>query len=224
MTVPEALQDPHLRRYRLRRHRLSVAGGQLSVVAPANGDDLLQNGGAQAYLRSGLLPYWADIWPASLGLARYLMRGPELTGLRVADLGCGIGLAGLAAGVRGAQVVFQDQAEDALRFARFNALKNAVQDLETVQLNWDHGVLPGQFDRLLLADVAYEERNFVPLQRHLECCLAPQGMAILADPYRAATDAFLQGLTGFQLETIAQETSFQGKSFTIRLVQIRPHV
>ena len=78
MTVPEALKDRNLRRFRLRRHRLPVAGARLSLVTPASGEDLLLGPRGAQYLEGNQLPYWADIWPASLGIARHLMRGPSL--------------------------------------------------------------------------------------------------------------------------------------------------
>ncbi|MCA8958420.1 MAG: methyltransferase domain-containing protein [Planctomycetes bacterium] len=222
MTVPEALRDPALRRFRLRRHRLHCAGGELSVVAPARGDDLLEGPRAAACLRSGQMPYWADIWPASVGMARALMRGPERAGCRALDLGCGIGVAGLAAGRRGAMVHFADLSPDALQFARFNS-RGLPARVTFQQLDWSRETVDGSFDLLLLADVAYEERNSEPLARHLDRCLAPRGVGLLTDPYRAATDAFLDRLQGgdFTLDETRLDTAFGGQRFALRLVEIR---
>jgi 2-polyprenyl-3-methyl-5-hydroxy-6-metoxy-1,4-benzoquinol methylase len=222
MTVPEALRDPKLRRYRLRRHRLHCAGGELSVVAPARGDDLLEGDGAVEFLRRGQIPYWADVWPASVGMARQLMKGPDLAGRRVMDLGCGIGIAGLAAATRGAHVHFVDLEPDALRFARFNARKLPSERLSFEQLDWFEATVAQCFDLVLLADVAYEERNFEPLERHLRSCLSDQGQCMVGDPYRAATDGFLASLEpDFTVSTSTVHTSFRDDKIELRLATIR---
>lgn len=223
MTVPEAQRDPRLRRFRLRRHKLHCAGACLSVVAPARGDDLLEGDGALRALRERQMPYWADIWPASVGLARWLMRGGDLSGVRALDLGCGIGVAGLAAATRGAEVCFADLAAEALDFARFNTRGFDPRRLRFEQFDWFRRTLEGPFDLLLLADVSYEERNFDPLIRHLREALAPSGRALLCDPFRAAGDHFLArvGAEGYHAELESFDTSFSGDRIPLRLATLR---
>ncbi len=168
------------------------------------------------------MPYWAEIWPASVGLARSLMRGPELAGQRVLDLGCGIGLAGLAAGRKGAAVRFVDIEADALHFARFNADKNGLRGFDTEQLDWFSETAAGTFDLLLLADVSYERRNFEPLCRHLQECLAADGVAWVADPFRTTAGHFLDLLARqFVLNIDHTDTFFAGERVALRLVQVK---
>ena len=221
MGIPEALLDRNLRRFRLRRHRLSVAGGKLSVVAPARADDLLEGRHRRTHHSPDSQPYWAEIWPASLGIARHLMRGPSLAGRRVLDLGCGIGLAGLAAGLRGATVRFVDRDQDALHFACFNAADNGVVGFCATRLDWFEATVAGEYDLVLLADVAYDESHCEPLLRHLRHCLAPGGAALLGDPYRQEADAFVDMLgLGFDLNTIHTGTFFAGRRVPLRLVHL----
>ncbi|MEE9128324.1 MAG: methyltransferase domain-containing protein [Planctomycetota bacterium] len=220
MGVPEALQDRNLRRFRLRRHRLSVAGGTLAVVVPARADDLLEPGFGDGG-RLEELPYWADIWHASLGMARQLMRGPSLGGQRVLDLGCGVGLAGLAAGRRGAAVQFVDRIQDALHFACFNAAEAGLRGFSAKRLDWFEATVDAEFDLVLLADVAYDERHFEPLLRHLDCCLAPGGTALLGDPYRRVADTLVDMLESkFAVNTTHTDTFFAGRSVPLRLVHL----
>ena len=48
-------------------------------------------------------PYWCRPWPSALALAQLLTAQPELVrGRRVLELGCGLGLAGIAAARAGA--------------------------------------------------------------------------------------------------------------------------
>ena len=47
-------------------------------------------------------PYWARPWPSAVALAALLLQRPELVaGKRVAELGAGLGLAGIAAAMAG---------------------------------------------------------------------------------------------------------------------------
>lgn len=222
MTVPLALQDPNLSRFRLRRQRIHAAGGALSMVTPASSESLLQGAGIERFDRDGEIPYWADLWPASVAIARQLMRGRELEGRRVLDLGCGLGLAGVAAGRRGAEVLFADREPDALRFALFNARQNGVRQATTQQLDWQQQTVSGTFDLMCMADVAYDEKHHEPLLRHLERCLRPGGEALWADPYREAGYRFLERAAArYPAQIIETDTHHGGRRQPLRLVWFR---
>lgn len=187
MTVPEARRDPALARFELRRRKLPFAGRTISMAVPASFGEAMRERARND--DPDEQPYWAELWPASVALARELMRGPARHG-RALDVGCGLGLAGIAAGLKGAEVTFADREPDALAFARFNAAHNGVSGASTVLLDWNRALPDGPFDLILLADVTYSERNHVPLLRLIEHCLAADGVAIAADPFRAGGAAF----------------------------------
>jgi predicted nicotinamide N-methyase len=69
-------------------------------------------------------PYWTCIWPSSIAMAQEVLQNPELVaGKKVADLGCGLGLGGVAAGLAGAsEVVFLDREPLALQCSLLNSL------------------------------------------------------------------------------------------------------
>ena len=51
-------------------------------------------------------PHWATLWQGSVALAEEILSHPErVAGKRVIDLGTGLGLAGIAAGLAGASEV-----------------------------------------------------------------------------------------------------------------------
>ncbi|GFH15915.1 uncharacterized protein HaLaN_12240, partial [Haematococcus lacustris] len=58
------------------------------------------------YMERGLEdgdPYWTRAWPSAIALASALLARPHLVrGKRVADLGSGLGVAGIAAALAGA--------------------------------------------------------------------------------------------------------------------------
>jgi predicted nicotinamide N-methyase len=47
-------------------------------------------------------PYWTRVWPSAIALAQQLLQRPQLVaGKKVADLGAGLGVAGIAAALAG---------------------------------------------------------------------------------------------------------------------------
>ncbi len=192
------------------------------MVTPTSSQSLLDGPGLERYDRDGQLPYWAELWPASVGMARLLSRGPDLSGQRVMDLGCGLGLAGIAAGRRGAQVLFADREPDALRFALFNSRQNGGRGAQAWQFDWHKSTAPGGFDLLCLADVAYEEESCEPLLRHLKRCLLPGGRALVGDPYREITASFLERASRkFRVRVMETDTFFAGSRTPVRLAWVQ---
>lgn len=143
------------------------------------------------------LPYWTELWPSSLVLARWLeLRREELVGRRCLDLGCGLGLTALVGAWLGANVLGLDYEMDAIRFAARNAIHNGVRPgpLWAV-MDWRQPALrPGGIERIWGGDIMYEKRFVAPVMRFLEHALSPDGVAWVAEPGRSVYDAFLQAL------------------------------
>jgi predicted nicotinamide N-methyase len=136
-----------------------------------------------------MVPYWSVLWRSGLTLARELSNRP-LDGLRVVELGCGMGVPSLVASRAGASVLATDAWPEALELLAENAGRNGLE-IETAEVDWatpDKLVARGPFDLVLAADVLYERQSVAKLLRLLPR-LAPQ--AIVADPGRPAADAFL---------------------------------
>ena len=100
------------------------------------------------------MPYWAELWPSGLALARSLPA--RLDELRVVELGCGLGVPSLTAAARGAEVTALDWAGDAIALLDRNAARNGVE-LVGVAADWRS--FTGSFDLVLGADLLYERRN-----------------------------------------------------------------
>ena len=100
------------------------------------------------------MPYWAELWPAGLALASALPAG--LDGMRIVELGAGLGVPALVAAARGAEVTAVDWAADAAELLTRNAIRNGLE-VGVVCADWR--VFAGSFDLVLAADVLYEERN-----------------------------------------------------------------
>jgi len=89
-------------------HVVPLPERELLVLAPRDGEALLSE---EAFAKDEFLPYWAELWPSAMALARVVARRP-LTGRRVIELGCGLGLPALAAAAAGGRVLATDWAAD----------------------------------------------------------------------------------------------------------------
>ena len=219
-TVPAARTDPELRPYDLRRLRVPVGSGSLSLVVPDAGAFRRRGQWTDAALRGGEPPYWTRIWPAAVAVARLLWRRGDLAGQRVLDLGCGLGLPGIAAAAAGASVTFADQQRAALAFARWNARRVAAPArVATAELDWSRAAVPGTFDVAVLADVSYRALHHGPLQRQLGACLAAPGVVVHADPQRAEATPFVAWLRAhFACAEAVRDTAFGGERTAVRVV------
>mmetsp|Transcript_126047 Transcript_126047/g.368322 ORF Transcript_126047/g.368322 Transcript_126047/m.368322 type:complete len:313 (-) Transcript_126047:392-1330(-) len=125
----------------------------------------------------------AVLWDASVRLARYVVQlgRCKLAGKHVIELGCGTGLAGLAAGMQGAHVTLTDlqevlsQTTEANLEANLPALRKpggaAASTVKLQPLAWggsvDHLDPRPPFDYILAADIVYKPELFEPLKQTL---------------------------------------------------------
>jgi predicted nicotinamide N-methyase len=185
---------------------VELCGRELSVVRPRDAEALLDE---EAFDREEFLPYWAELWPSGLALARILC-ARSLLGARVLEVGCGLALPSLAAGLRGARVLASDWAPDAVALTADNAERNGVQ-IETALADWarpDALVARGPWDLVLAADVLYERRNVELLLALLPRLVAPEGELLLAEPGRPPARAFFAAAPDrWTVRTVAEHES-----------------
>ena len=157
-------------------------------------DRLIEQENSQP-LRRPRFPYWAEIWPASLGLSRFFFDNDTPEPKHIAkELGCGLGLVGIALALLGRRVEATDFVEDALIFASHNAIENGICALHRVSyLDWSHPV-GRETDCMVGADIAYEARNHPYLLRAIRKLLLPGGFLYLGDPKRPAAQPLIATL------------------------------
>ena len=182
------------RRFRVVETAVPLGTTTVSLAHPASSDELISE---DDYLKDERLPYWAEPWPSSFALARHLVSSDSLLGAgggrRMLELGCGAGLVAIAATVAGFSVTASDYYEDALRFARVNVWRATHRSIEILHLDWR--ALPElmpRYDVVIASDVLYERPYAELVAKTLARTLAPDGVAIVADPGRMATPAFIE--------------------------------
>ena len=167
-------------------------------------------------------PYWAELWPSARALAD-AVAGRNVGGLRVLEVGAGLGLPALVAAAGGAVVTASDVDPAALSYvvesARASDLTVAVAELDFAAPSPS----VGGFDLVLAADVLYVDASAAHLAAALAQLLAPQGRALLTCPWRGQADRLAASLPA-GIRVAAREAvpavSFRGRPMAIDLVEL----
>jgi predicted nicotinamide N-methyase len=174
---------------------VTLAGRTVRLLRPRNGDAILDELLAEDDPEEDRLPFWAELWPSGTALAE-AVAGRALAGRRVLELGCGLGLVGVAAALAGARVLSVDRSPEAITFAAANAARNGVT-LRTAVCSFDQPaelIAEAPWELVLAADVLYEQRNVPVLLWLLPRLVAAGGEVWLADPGRNMLETFLAGV------------------------------
>jgi ETFB lysine methyltransferase len=180
--TPDALEHELRSRYRTIESPVTIAVDEIvQILHPANADDLISE---KDFEIDDRLPYWADLWPAAVVLARFV-RGLRGAGRSLLELGCGSGVVATAAARAGFDVTATDYYEDSPLFARANAWRNEGVDISARCADWNSwpADLRG-YDLIVASDVLYEQRNAPLIARVMAQSLGPKGEGWIADPGR----------------------------------------
>ena len=191
------------RRFVVAHSRVELPGGIVDIMHPENTDALISE---EDMVRDDRLPYWADIWPSSRVLARALARETG-AGRNLLELGAGLGLVCIGALRAGYDVLASDYYDDALLFTRANAWRALKREPRTCMIDWRD--LPPDLalaDRVVAADVLYEDRYPPLVVKVIARALAPNGVATIADPGRPMAEQFLELLPAHGLRLRNTET------------------
>jgi predicted nicotinamide N-methyase len=195
---------------------VGVHGRELRVLRPRDAEALLDE---EAFEREEFLPYWADLWPSALALAR-AVGARSLGARRVVELGCGLGLPAIAAALQGADVLATDWSADAVAMAADNARRNGAR-VDTLVCSWaepDPIARLGPWDLVLASDVLYEARDVDLLLAALPPLVGERGEAWIADPGRVPAERFLErAAPAFEIRTTAAAEVPRGGVHRLRL-------
>jgi predicted nicotinamide N-methyase len=165
--------------------QVTIEDYSFTIGRPRESDRVLDHPAVRsAFAADEYIPYWADLWPAARMLAKVIVRETWKPGLAALEIGCGLGLPGIAALAKGLHIVFSDYDATALNFAAENARRNGYSDFETLQMDWRYPPLDRQYPIIFAADLIYELRNVAPIVALIKQLLQADGMCLLTDQDR----------------------------------------
>jgi predicted nicotinamide N-methyase len=166
------------------------------------------------------VPFWAVVWPAAWLLARVLQAEPAwVRGQTVLDLGCGGGVAGIAAARAGAaRVIAHDIDPVALAITALNATANAVAlRLERAPLL--PRPCPAGITCILVGDLFYERPAALALEAWLRAARQRGVQVLIADASRPFTPT--GGVRCLRKDRLATTWAWEGTHVrTVRLLTL----
>lgn len=167
------------------------AGLSARIAMPKCQDKLLDLYIAEDKRLEGRTPYYGVLWPSAIGLAHEASAHIH-DGDAVLELGCGLGLGGIAAALTAnpSRVLVTDHDPASVYLAKLSAKLSGVSRrvLRGAPVDWNrreqwqrHGLEPGAFDVAIAADIIYEAEACTPVATILAHALRPGGRFLLAD-------------------------------------------
>ncbi|MBX2991132.1 MAG: methyltransferase domain-containing protein [Bacteroidetes bacterium] len=224
LPLQEDLRHKLSAKYDVVEKEYGIAGKSVTLLKVRDTNVLVDAIDPETFSEDERLPYWADVWTSSLELARWCLEDGVLRGKRVLELGCGLGLAGIAAAQAGAIVTFSDYETDALDFVRYNVQRNlpahvVESSIDVIQFDWRRPPLLEPFDVVIAADVVYEQRMFAAIKHVLSLLLAPNGIAVMTEPGRSVGEMFFASLKDSEFRISTGMTSVESEGKTIAVVR-----
>jgi predicted nicotinamide N-methyase len=137
---------------------------------------------------------FGQVWPSGRVLAE-AMCSFDVTGKRILEIGCGLGLSSLVLQRREADITASDQHPLAKPFLARNARLNQLPELAYCDLNWgvpDHKL--GRFDLMIGSDILYERRHIEQLAEVLKRHALGCAEIVFTDPGRGNSAPFTRAL------------------------------
>jgi predicted nicotinamide N-methyase len=135
-------------------------------------------------ISSAVWSLFGVIWPSGEVLA-HLMFEHEVKGLKILEVGCGIGLASLVLNHRLADITATDYHPEAGNFLNENTLLNGDRKIPFVRASWqDPGTNLGKYDCIIGSDILYERFHVDLLSAFIEKHAAENCLVMLVDPGR----------------------------------------
>ncbi len=141
-------------------------------------------------ISSAAWPLFGVIWASGKVLA-HLMSDQKITGIRVLEVGCGIGLASLVLNQRLADITATDYHPEVESFLLENIRLNqgkAIPFVRTAWENMDSGL--GEFDLLIGSDLLYERSHADALAGFIDQHAKAACEVIIVDPGRGHHASF----------------------------------
>jgi predicted nicotinamide N-methyase len=172
-------------------------------------------------ISSAIWPLFGVLWESGKVLADSV-KDLDVTGLRILEVGCGIGLASLLLNLRKADITASDHHPRADEFLLHNAELNSSQPIPFFRSNWSTDTSAnGRFDLVIGSDLLYEPNHPELLSAFIDQHAQPIAKVIIVDPRRGNGPSFCKNMLrhGFEREQMELEglggadKAFRGKVY-----------
>jgi len=144
----------------------------------------------RAGISSATWPIFGVVWPAGIALAQEMSHF-AFAGMKILEVGCGIGLSSLVLQRHGANITASDYHPLAEEFLRFNSDLNGLPPIKFHNAPWaGPNFQLGRFDLIVGSDLLYERGHPALLSAFLACHTESAARVILADPGRSRCGQF----------------------------------
>jgi predicted nicotinamide N-methyase len=199
---------------RLRYQTIELAGGDIHLRTLRDNQQFSDDDGeAEALgISSAIWPLFGIVWESGKVLAK-LMASENIEGLRILEVGCGIGLASLVLKQRGADITATDYHPEAGAFLAENGRLNGFLPIQFTRTGWaDLDDDLGKFDLIVGSDLLYEPGCVALLSEYIRRHCNEDCRVIMLDPKRGHLGNFTSAMMamGFNVdskERISQELS-----------------
>ncbi|MBO9618860.1 MAG: methyltransferase [Niabella sp.] len=149
----------------------------------------------QTYQRNKNAAYWAQVWPAAIGLCVFLQQHPQyITNKQVLELAAGLGLPGLYAAAFAQHATISDKEALATDYIKKSAEQLQLKNVTAIALDWRDAVTRPLPDVVLLSDVNYEPAVFVELKKVINHFWQHKVTIIISTPQRLVAKPFITTL------------------------------
>lgn len=134
--------------------------------------------------------HFGVVWPCGIVLAQLVSTLP-LRGLRILELGCGLGISSLVASRRGGDITASDHHPLAESFMAQNVALNDLPSINFAHVDWRNPITQfGKFSLIIGSDLLYERDQSALLAAFIGCHATSDAKVIICDPGRREAKRF----------------------------------
>ena len=209
--------DNFKHQYEVELTTFSLVNQALEIYVPKNIDRFIN----QNDIFDGF-PLWSKIWEATAILAFQLSKIPVKSDVKFLEIGAGMGVAGIYAATLGHDITITEYNDDALHFARANAMQNGVDPAVIQKLDWANPGVMGQFDYIIGSEVVFKETDIMSLHFLFQRYMKPGGTILLAEGMRKTSLAFVQKMEAYyQLKLKKQQIKSDEKDISVVFIEMK---
>ena len=204
----------------------AIGGADYSIYSLLDRDQFHDPEGAAEKLgiSSAMWPIFGMVWPSGLVLAE-IMSTHKIAGLKILELGCGLGFASMIVNARGGDITASDQHPLTETFMAENSRLNGFPKFRYKTCDWSNPITTlGKFDLIIGSDLLYEPHHPELLARFIDLHSNKSTQIIIVGPKRRPQNSFTKQMTSRGYRSSFEESSpaqllnhgFKGKIFTFK--------